>query len=157
VQGYDTDAPSTAAAAAHAEVDGLTDRLGFTTADAAAAMPESGYDAVFAFECLHDLPHPVAVLAAARRALRPGGVVVVMDEAAGEEFTAPGDEVERLLYGFSTLVCLPDARSHAPSAATGTVIRPSTVRDYAAQAGFSATEILPIDGFGFWRFYRLHP
>jgi SAM-dependent methyltransferase len=157
VQGYDPDAPSTAAAAAHAEVDGLTDRLGFTTADAAAAMPESGYDAVFAFECLHDLPHPVAVLTAARRALRPGGVVVVMDEAAGEEFTAPGDEVERLLYGFSTLVCLPDARSHAPSAATGTVIRPSTVRDYAAQAGFSATEILPIDGFGFWRFYRLHP
>jgi SAM-dependent methyltransferase len=157
LRGYDPDAPSTAAATGHAEADRLSDRVGFTTADAAAALPEAGYDAVFAFECLHDLPHPVEVLAAARRALRPGGVVVVMDEAARDEFAAPGDEVERLLYGFSTLVCVPDARSHAPSAATGTVIRPSTVRDYATRAGFSATEVLPIEGFGFWRFYRLHP
>ncbi len=157
VQGYDADAPSTAAATGPAEAAGLSARVGCSGGDAGDAVREAGYDAVFAFECLHDLPHPVAVLAAARRALRPGGVVVVMDEAAGDEFTAPGDEVERLLYGFSTLVCLPDAMSHAPSAATGTVIRPSTVRDYATRAGFSATEILPIDGFGFWRFYRLHP
>ena len=40
-----------------------------------------------------------------------------MDEAAEDEFTAPADDVERLLYGFSTLLCLPDAMSHRPSAA----------------------------------------
>ncbi|WP_222266392.1 methyltransferase domain-containing protein [Modestobacter marinus] len=110
------------------------------TGDAATALLEASVDAVFAFECLHDLPHPVDVLSAARRALRPGGVVVVMDEAAEEESTAPGSDVERLLYGFSTLVCLPDARSHRPSAATGTVIRSSTVRDLAQRAGFAAVD-----------------
>jgi hypothetical protein len=99
----------------------------------------------------------VAVLSAAREALRPGGAVVVMDEAAEEEFSAPAGDVERLLYGFSTLVCLPDAMSHTPTAATGTVIRPSTVREYAQRAGFTAVDVLPIDGFGFWRFYRLLP
>jgi hypothetical protein len=72
------------------------------------------------------------------------------------EFTAPGDEVERLMYGFSTLVCLPDGMSHPGSVGTGTVMRPSVFEGYAKEAGFSGVEILPIDG-GFWRFYRLQP
>jgi ubiquinone/menaquinone biosynthesis C-methylase UbiE len=157
VRGYDVDVPSTTAATRHATDAGLGDRVGFTTGDAATALPEGEFDAVFAFECLHDLPHPEAVLAAARRALRPGGVVVVMDEAAEEEFSAPAGDVERLLYGFSTLVCLPDAMSHRPSTATGTVIRSSTVRGLAERAGLPAVDVLPIEGFGFWRFYRLRP
>jgi redox-sensitive bicupin YhaK (pirin superfamily) len=42
------------------------------------------------------------------------------------------------------------------SAGTGTVIRPDTVRSYAAAAGFSHVEVLPIE-HDFWRFYRLVP
>ncbi len=78
-----------------------------------------------------------------------------MDEAVAESFAAPGDEVERLMYGFSLLVCLPDGMAHPPSAATGTVMRPDTLRGYAQQAGFAAVEVLPIEDFGFWRFYQL--
>jgi hypothetical protein len=37
---------------------------------------------------------------------------------------------------------------------TGTVMRPSTLRLYALEAGFSDMEILPIEHDGF-RFYRL--
>ena len=155
--GYDPDPPSTAAAADHATDAGLAERVGFTTGDAATTLPERSFEAVFAFECLHDLPHPVEVLAAARRALRPDGVVVVMEEATQDEFTAPAGDVERLLYGFSTLLCLPDSMSHRPSAATGTVIRASTLRDYATRAGFTTVDVLPIEDFGFWRFYRLTP
>ncbi|MBP2369533.1 class I SAM-dependent methyltransferase [Pseudonocardia parietis] len=157
VHGYDVDPPSTAAATEHAAAAGLSGRVAFTTGDAAVTLPERGADAVFAFECLHDLPHPVEFLTAARRALRPDGVVIVMDEAAEDTFTAPAGDVERLLYGFSTLLCLPDSMSHQPSAATGTVIRASTVRDQATRAGFSSVDVLPIEDFGFWRFYRLVP
>jgi SAM-dependent methyltransferase len=157
VAGFDPDVPSTTAATAHAVATGVAERVAFTTGDAAQTLPAAGFDAVFAFECLHDLPDPVAVLASARRALRPGGVVIVMDEAAEDQFTAPAGEVERLLYGFSTLLCLPDSMSHQPSAATGTVIRAATLRDYAAAAGFGEVDVLPIQDFGFWRFYRLHP
>lgn len=155
VHGYDPDPPSTAAAAGHTADAGLGDRITFTTGDAATTLPADSYDAVFAFECLHDLPHPVEFLDAARRALRPGGVVVVMDEAAEDEFTAPAGDVERLLYGFSTMLCLPDSLSHQDSAATGTVIRASDVQDYAGRAGFTEFTVLPIEDFGFWRFYRL--
>jgi hypothetical protein len=35
-------------------------------------------------------------------------------------------------------------------------MRPSTLREYATQAGFSQVEVLPIE-HEFWRFYRLRP
>lgn len=153
IDGYDIDEPSIRMATEGIPAN-AADRVAFHTGDAA-RLPESTFDAVFAFECIHDLPDPVAVLAATRRALRPGGCVVVMDEAVAEEFTAPGDETERLMYGFSLFVCLPDSMSHPPSAGTGTVMRPNTLRHYASEAGLTGFEILPIEGFGFWRFYRL--
>ena len=97
-----------------------------TLADGDEARGEDGrYDAAFAFECVHDMPRPVEVLAAMRRAVRPDGLVVIMDEAVADEFTAPGDELERLMYGFSLLICLPDGMSSAPSVGTGTVMRPA--------------------------------
>ncbi|GAA3102616.1 class I SAM-dependent methyltransferase [Streptosporangium carneum] len=154
VEGVDIDGPSIELAARNAERAGLDVAFRHEEAE---SLPAGVYDAVFAFECLHDMPRPVGALAAARRALRPGGAVVVMDEAAAESFTAPADETERLLYGFSLLICLPDGMSHKPSAGTGTVMRPDTLRRYATEAGFRDVEILPIEDFGFWRFYRLLP
>nr|WP_062330748.1 class I SAM-dependent methyltransferase [Herbidospora sakaeratensis] len=150
VEGVDVDPPSIALAEANADVPNVS----FRAADAA-TLPEAAYDAVFAFECVHDLPRPVETLAAMRRAVRPGGQVVVMDEAVADAFRPEGDDVERLMYGFSLLICLPDGRAHTPSAATGTVMRPGILRRYAREAGFTDVETLPIGDFGFWRFYRL--
>lgn len=153
VDGFDIDEASVEMAQRNAAEAGVDDRVRFIHTDAAAIDGE--YDAVFFFECVHDMPRPVDVLSAARRIVRPGGIVVVMDEAVGDEFTAPGDDVERLMYGLSLLICLPDGMSHQPSAGTGTVFRPSTLRRYAQEAGFSDIEVLPISDFGFWRFYQL--
>jgi SAM-dependent methyltransferase len=154
VDGFDVDAPSLDLARANAAKAGVSDRVSFSGTDAA-QLPDATYDVVFAFECVHDMPRPVEVLAAARRALVPGGVMVVMDEAVAEDFSAPGDSLERLMYGYSLFVCLPDGMAHPPSAGTGTVMRPDTLRRYAEAAGFSEFEILPIEDFGFWRFYQL--
>ena len=63
--------------------------------------------------------------------VRPGGTVLVVDERVAETFTAPGDDVERLMYGYSLTCCLPDAHVRAPSVGTGTVMRPSTLAGYA--------------------------
>jgi hypothetical protein len=40
------------------------------------------------------------------------------------------------------------------TAATGAVMRPSMLHQYALQAGFGAVEVLPIHT-DYWRFYRL--
>jgi hypothetical protein len=34
-------------------------------------------------------------------------------------------------------------------------MRPSTLQAYGKAAGFAAFEVIPIEHFGFWRFYRL--
>jgi SAM-dependent methyltransferase len=154
VRGVDIDAPSVRLALRNAAAAGVAARSEFTVADAA-QLPESGFDIAFAFECVHDMPRPVEVLAAVRRALRPGAPLVVMDEAVAEEFAPGGDDLERLMYGFSLFVCLPDGMSSPPSAGTGTVMRQRILRDYALAAGFTTVRVLPIDNFGFWRFYRL--
>jgi hypothetical protein len=108
------------------------------------------------FEAVHDLSQPVAVLAAARRLLAPGGTMVVMDERVADQFTAPGDDIERFMYGFSVLVCLPNSMAETPSVGTGTAMRPETLRRYALDAGFGTVAVLPIE-HGSFRFYRLDP
>jgi 2-polyprenyl-3-methyl-5-hydroxy-6-metoxy-1,4-benzoquinol methylase len=153
VDGYDLDAPSIDAARRNAREAGVDDRVRFHLADAATLDTEP-YHAVFAFECVHDLPDPVAVLAGMRRIAGDGGAVIVMDEKVAETFTAPGDEVERLMYGYSLLCCLADGLAHPTSAGTGTVMRPSTLRRYAQDAGFADVEVLDLDNEVF-RFYRL--
>jgi hypothetical protein len=77
-----------------------------------------------------------------------------MDARVREEFLAPADEVERYQYATSVLHCLPAALAAQPSEGTGTVLRPGTVRDLAAAAGFSGVELIPIDD-RFHRLYRL--
>lgn len=154
IDGFDLDEPAIERARRNAEAEGLSDRVAFHAVDPAEAGHGEGYDLVAAFECIHDLPQPVPVLRTMRAMAGEDGIVLVMDENVQPEFVAPGDEVERIMYGFSTLVCLPDGMSHPGSVGTGTVMRPSVLEGYAQEAGFSNVEILPIDG-GFWRFYRL--
>jgi SAM-dependent methyltransferase len=155
--GVDVDAPSVEMARHNAASAGFGDRVRFRLTDggALAADDDGGYDAAFAFECVHDMPRPVQVLSAVREAVRPDGIVVVMDEAVAEEFTAPGDDLERFMYAVSLFICLPDGLSSAPSVGTGTVMRPATLRRYAQEAGFADIDVLPVEDFGFFRFYRL--
>lgn len=155
VEGFDIDGPSIAAARRHAEAAGIADRVRFHHV-AGEALPESSvFDAAFIFEALHDMPRPVEVLAAIRRAVRPDGEVVIMDEAVAPSFSPDGDDVERVMYGYSILLCLPDSLSTPGSVGTGTVMRQSTLERYAKEAGFSGIEELPIDGFASFRFTRL--
>jgi SAM-dependent methyltransferase len=152
VDGYDVDEPSIAAARQNAADAGVADRVRFHLADAATAAGR--FDLVAAFECIHDMPDPVGVLSTMRRIAEPDGVVLVVDERVAETFTAPGDEVEQLMYGWSITCCLPDALAHPGSAGTGTVMRPDTLRGYARDAGFTDVEVLPVEDL-FFRFYRL--
>lgn len=154
VDGFDVDAASIEAATDHVAAEGLADRVRLHHRDVVTAPPETSYDVVAAFECIHDMPDPVAVLSAARGMLAEGGTMLVMDERVPDEFTGPGDPVEQLMYGFSLFVCLPDSMSHEGSVATGTVMRRATLTDYATRAGFDSVEVLPIEHDTF-RLYRL--
>ncbi|WP_431898432.1 class I SAM-dependent methyltransferase [Nonomuraea sp. bgisy101] len=156
VDGIDLDEGSIETARGRAERSGLAERVTFACRDAADPGLSGRYDLVTLFETLHDMSRPVEVLRAVRGMLAPGGTVLVGDEKVAETFTAPGDDVERFQYGWSALHCLAASMVDPESAATGTVIRPETVRRYADEAGFSNVTILPVE-HDLWRFYRLDP
>lgn len=154
VVGIDLDAPSIEAARRHAEEAGMSDAMEFRHADAAGMG--GPFEVAITIEAVHDMSNPVPVLRAVRESLVEDGSLIVVDERVAETFSAPGDDLERFMYGWSLTTCLPDGRSRRPSVATGTVMRPDTLRAYATEAGFGSVETLPIEN-DFFRFYRLRP
>jgi 2-polyprenyl-3-methyl-5-hydroxy-6-metoxy-1,4-benzoquinol methylase len=154
VHGLDIDAASIEQARRNAVTSGVAERVRFELRDAADPGLAGAFDVVTAFETIHDMSNPVGALRAMRGLVRHGGFVVIADEKVAEEFTAPGDELERFMYGWSAVHCLPVGMVEPNSAGTGTVMRPSRLRQYARDAGFKDVEVLPVDA-DFWRFYRL--
>ena len=156
VDGFDLDASSIALARKHAADAGIAERVTFETRDAGDAALQGAYDLAVVIEAIHDLSRPVEALSAIRKMLAPGGTAIIADERVADQFTVPGDPVERLLYGASIFLCLPAGMAEQPSAATGTVMRAGTLRAYAADAGFHQVDVLDIE-HPFLRFYRLTP
>jgi len=98
---------------------------------------------------------PVSVLKTMKKLAKTNGTVLVVDERVAEQFQPEAGLIERMMYGWSILHCLPVGMAGQPSAGTGTVMRPAVLERYAKEAGFSRLEVLPIDHL-FFRFYRLH-
>ena len=145
VDAFDLDADSVAAARTH------TAGLAVTVHHRALGPADGPYDLVVMAEMLHDVPDPVGVLHSAAEALADDGVVFVADMAAADDLQAPGDELERLLYGYSLLICLPDSMATPGSAATGTVMRRGTFAGYVERAGLRIRAELPVE-HDIWRF-----
>ena len=136
VVGFDADPASVHDAQRNAAAHGVAVR--FEIRDAAAVAEDGPFDLVLVLEALHDMARPDEALRAIREALAPGGSVLVADEKVGDHFHAPADDLERLMYGWSIVHCLPVAMAEQPSAAIGTVIRADTVQALATGAGFAA-------------------
>jgi 2-polyprenyl-3-methyl-5-hydroxy-6-metoxy-1,4-benzoquinol methylase len=153
VDGYDVDDASIADARRNAAAVGVADRVTFEVRDAADLAPAS-YDLVCVFEAVHDMSRPTEVLAALRALRADGGTVLVMDERAADSFAESDGPIESFLYACSVMHCLPVGMAEQPSAATGTVMRTETLRDYARNAGFADAVVLPIE-HDLFRFYQL--
>ena len=154
VDGIDLDRRAIESAQNNAEQFGVAERVRFSVTDAAGFGGPDRYDLVTIIEALHDMARPVEALRSARELLAANGSVLVVDVRVEEEFSVPGTEREQCEYGWSLIACLPDAMGTPDSAATGTVMRPGTLRRYAAEAGFADVRVLPIDT-SYWRFYQL--
>ena len=131
--------------------------VAFLFADGAGREGAGRYDLVTIFEAVHDMARPVEVLAAARRLLAPGGAVLIGDERVGDAFTAPGDEIERMIYAYSVVVCLPNGLADQPSVGTGTVLRPATLEAMRPRGRASRGSPSCPPSTSQFRFYRLDP
>lgn len=152
VIGYDLDEASIVAARRNARQAGVD--VPFVLGDAAELSSDRPFDLIVLLEALHDMSRPVAALRALGGVLDRRGALLVADERVAERFVAPGDEIERMMYGWSISHCLPVAMADTPTAAIGTAIRPATVKRCAIEAGLPRVEVLPVDN-DLFRFYRL--
>jgi 2-polyprenyl-3-methyl-5-hydroxy-6-metoxy-1,4-benzoquinol methylase len=151
VVGFDADPASIEDARKHAKEQGVS--CSFERADAS-SLPDASFDLIFLLEALHDFSRPREVLACLRRALASRGSLVVADEKVASSFQAPGDLLERLMYGWSISHCLPTAMAEQPATPTGTVLREETLCALAQEAGYRAVDVADVDA-GFFRVYRL--
>ena len=117
------------------------------------------FDLVLTFDCLHDMTHPEAIMAAIRKAIRPDGVWLIADIKAHPSYA---ENVERnpmapLLYGMSVLTCMSSALSAPGGAGLGALgLHAGLAEKLAREAGFTSFEAIelphPVNAF-----YRVQP
>lgn len=152
VIGFDLDVASIEDAKANAASEMV--EVVFRAADGAALAREGPFDLVLILEALHDMANPVEVLTNVRSSLAAGGALLVADELVADRFHPSGDLMERMMYGWSVIHCLPASMTEPGSAALGTVLRRSMLEELAGSAGFQTVETPDVDG-GFFRIYVL--
>jgi SAM-dependent methyltransferase len=83
------------------------DNVDFQVQDVAELPTDRSYDAVFAFDVIHDQAQPAQVLRAVHAALAPDGVFVMMDTNCATALEDNlGDPFAPWLFGVSTLHCM---------------------------------------------------
>ena len=104
--GIDFSAEGLTAGAAEARRLGLTNAT-FDAVDVAGYDATEAFDVITAFDAVHDQAHPGQVLANIHRALRPGGVFLMVDiKAASRLEDNVGVPFASYLYTVSTMHCM---------------------------------------------------
>ena len=123
-------------------------------------LPDDGsLGLVTAFDCIHDMAHPVPVIEAIRGALADDGSWLLVDIRAAETLSAniEANPMASLLYGISVLSCMSSALSEPGGAGLGTLgLPPARARQMAADAGFSRFSTLPVE-HPMNAFYQIQP
>jgi SAM-dependent methyltransferase len=114
---------------------GVADRASFEAASAQ-TFSGDGYDLVTTFDCLHDMGDPAAAARHIRRALGADGTWLIVEPMAGDTVQDNLNPVGRVYYGFSTLLCLPNALSQPGGATLGAQAGEAAIRDVVLGAGF---------------------
>jgi ubiquinone/menaquinone biosynthesis C-methylase UbiE len=115
---------------------GVADRATFEAAGAA-SFSGSGYDLAATFDCLHDMGDPLGAATHIRQALKPDGTWLVVEPYAADEAAGNMNPVGRVYYGFSTLLCVPNAMSQPGGYTLGAQAGEAAIRRLVTQAGFT--------------------
>ena len=135
VHGFDFHEKSIEAAKKHAQQHKLSN-LEFYSAEAR-ELPGK-YDLVTMFDCLHDMGDPVSALKTIRRALKPGGSVMIVEPMAGDQVQDNLNPVGRMYYSASTMVCVPTSLAQETGTALGAQAGEKRLKKLITEeAGFS--------------------
>jgi ubiquinone/menaquinone biosynthesis C-methylase UbiE len=136
--GYDISSVAIELANKNLAASGLKN-LRFHNAEHDPLPGDASFDLVTFGDVVHDLAHPVAVLTAARKALKPDGTMLVIDVAAGETLEENiAHPMGAMFYGFSQLICMSSSLSEEGGAGIGTLgLSKSLLQRMCGEAGFT--------------------
>ena len=134
-RGFDFHPESIETARKRAAAAKVGDRVRFEVA-AATDFPGRDYDLVTHFDCLHDLPDPVAAGKRAREVLSPDGSWMIVEPFAGDSVAENLNPVGRVFYAASTMVCVPNSLAFH-GAALGAQAGETRIGEVAREAGFA--------------------
>ncbi|MEO5941491.1 MAG: class I SAM-dependent methyltransferase [Candidatus Limnocylindrales bacterium] len=107
--GFDIDAATVSDATAAAAAEGLVN-LRFEVLDGG-AMQGAAFDLVCMFDAFHHLTDPDAVLVGMRRALRPGGSLLLAETSlSGDPSVDAADPTAVIVYGSDLLYCYQESK-----------------------------------------------
>ena len=134
--GFDYHDGSIEQARERAEAAGLSDRVRFEVAPAA-AYPGTQYDLVTTFDCLHDMGDPVGAARHVHESLAADGTWLIVEPFAGDRVEDNLNPVGRVYYGASTLLCTPASLSQEVGLALGAQAGEARLRDVVTSGGFT--------------------
>jgi ubiquinone/menaquinone biosynthesis C-methylase UbiE len=132
----------------------VTDRVEFEVASAT-TFNGTGFDLVTSFDCLHDMGDPVAAARHIRSVIAPDGCWMLVEPAAADDPMDDPTPVARLYYGFSTLLCVPNALSQGGARVLGAQAGPLAIAGVTREAGFTRCE--RVSGTPFNDVYAVRP
>lgn len=142
--GFDFSEEGIAAGRAEADRLGLSNAA-FVRADLATIDTAAGYDLITVFDAIHDQAEPARVLANLYRALRPGGVLLMVDIKASSSLEDNiGMPLAPYLYTVSTMHCMSVSLAYG-GAGLGTVWGRQLATSMLADAGFDKISVHEID------------
>jgi SAM-dependent methyltransferase len=105
------------------------------------------YDFIMTLDCIHDMPHPAAAIAAIRKAIRPDGTWLIKDIRSASSWQGNlRNPVLAMMYGLSVTSCMSSALSEPGGAGLGTLGFNTEVADrMCREAGFSRFAVHDFD------------
>jgi ubiquinone/menaquinone biosynthesis C-methylase UbiE len=142
--GYDFNDEALAFARGEADAMRLSN-VRFESRDVADLGVTEEFDLVTAFDSIHDQAHPAQVLAAAHRALRPGGGLLMVDVRASSHLHENMDmPLGTFLYTVSLMHCMTVSLA-LEGEGLGTAWGEQKARAMLAEAGFGDVRVMEID------------
>ena len=89
------------------------------------------------FDCLHDMGDPAGAAKHVSKALKKDGAWMIVEPYAGDRLEDNLNPVGRVYYSFSTLLCVPNARSQQGDCALGAQAGEAAIRRIVTDAGFT--------------------
>lgn len=150
--GYDFEPDALQAARRESDEWGLTN-TSFELVDVAELGVEAAYDVVTAFDAIHDQAHPARVLENIHRALKPGGIFLMVDISASSHVEEnPEIPWATFIYTTSLLHCMTVSLSQGGDG-LGTAWGRQTAVRMLGEAGFADVEVYDVETDPFNTYY----